>query len=68
MEKLMRLALALLAILAVASCQSYPTATAPGWRNPVAAVSGTQVQRDVAAIVQGMEQARNEGLRRAAGR
>jgi len=61
----MRFALASLALLAMVSCQSYPSATGSGGRDPVDAVSGVKVQKDVAAIIEGMEQARVDGLRRA---
>ena len=60
----MRIVLTLLAIIAVASCQTAPTggSSPPG---SAAMVAPDRVQSDVAAIIKGMEQARVDGLRRA---
>ena len=65
----MRVLLAVLAIVAVASCQAGPSSTRASWPPPSGTtVAPSTVQGDVAAILQGMDQARTEGLRRAAGR
>jgi hypothetical protein len=68
MELLMRAVLALLAIVAVASCQASPggRAYSPAPQQEPG-VQPSNVQSDVAAILNGMNQARTEGLRRAAG-
>jgi len=60
----MRCVLAAVALLAVTSCQPLPGG-GPGPGDQVADVPPAQVQRDVAAILYGMEQARIDGLRRA---
>lgn len=61
----MRVFFALLAIALVSSCQTVPTRSGP-WPAPQgAATPSGQVQSDVAAILNGMEQARVDGLRRA---
>lgn len=69
MESAMRAVLALLAIVAVSSCQAGPGGGSASWPPPSGtAVAPATVQGDVAAILKGMDQARTDGLRRAAGR
>lgn len=65
----MRVVLAMLAIVAVASCQAGPGSSSAAWPPPSGTtVAPVTVQSDVAAILRGMDQARTDGLRRAAGR
>ncbi len=66
MDDSMRAVLALLAIVAVSSCQASPGGRSGAWPPPSGtAAAPARVQSDVAAILKGMEQARVDGLRRA---